>query len=70
MHTFFEKLYSAMRCPLNHRWQLTRESADEVEHVCQKCGKHVIRHFNPPLRTSTDFLSKGHRLNQSERAGC
>ncbi len=70
MNRFFESLYSAVRCPLNHHWQLTRESASEVEHVCQKCGKHIIRHFNPPLQSSAGFLSREQRLNQREKAGC
>ena len=38
-----QALYSFIRCPLNHRWQLLRADAEVIEHRCARCGKHTVR---------------------------
>jgi len=38
-----QAIYSFIRCPLNHRWQLLYADAGRIEHRCTRCGKHTMR---------------------------
>ncbi len=41
MPKFFQMLYSLIRCPLNHDWELMKADGPKLEQRCRKCGKRV-----------------------------